>query len=238
MQIFMLFYYFLHFYLHMCVFFRIFAPENHTTMKNKIYFLIGIIAAILVTACTPVHRSKDVNADTCLEALKSYFPSPDEQEFVFVNDELGQTWVAKPKGVYPDASKDEYFSITDGESYGSWYARIMAGLETKETSPQKYISTQLYGEVYYQGGEHLIHWDIQVYLGSEKMDGGFNLSCSESEVLPSFTDTIILPVPPQINGKYIVEPSEENKGAYARIVKYQGLTDFSTDGKTVWKRVK
>ena len=28
------------------------------------------------------------------------------------------------------------------------------------------------------------------------------------------------------------------EGAYARIIKDQGLTDFSTDGKVAWKRVK
>ena len=211
-------------------------------MKTKLYFLTGIIAAILVTACTPVHRSKDVNAETCLNALKAYYPYSVDEEFVFVNDELGLTWEAKAydygKGVYPEASKDEYFSITDGNSYGSWYAMIHAWITTNGMPPKQHSPGTNYSSIYYTGTYH-IAWYFQLYFNPENwFDGGYSLECSESDVLPSLTDTIILPIPLQINGTDMVEPSKGTNGAYARIVKHQGLTDFSTDGKTVWKRVK
>lgn len=55
------------------------------------------------------------------------------------------------------------------------------------------------------------------------------------EVLSILTDTILIPIQIQdTENERIAAP----ENAYARIVIGQGLTDFSTDGKTVWKRVK
>ena len=54
------------------------------------------------------------------------------------------------------------------------------------------------------------------------------------EVLAQLTDTIIIPIRRQgTTNREIVAP----EGAYARIVKDHGLTDFSVDGTTVWRRV-
>lgn len=58
--------------------------------------------------------------------------------------------------------------------------------------------------------------------------------CSQEEVLTQLTDVITIPI--QYYHKYGESVNDAPKDAYARIVREKGLTEFSIDGQTVWKR--
>ena len=71
-----------------------------------------------------------------------------------------------------------------------------------------------------------IFWSLELRLEEDEYyRGGSRITCSPDEILSQLTDTIILSI------------DDTENGAYARIVKNQGLTDFSVDGTTVWRRV-
>ena len=54
-----------------------------------------------------------------------------------------------------------------------------------------------------------------------------------AEAFSFFTDTITIPLISQ------VKPNQKElpEGSFVHIVKNQGITDFSTDGETVWRRI-
>ena len=204
-------------------------------MKSKHFLFCPIAIIIAFSACTPESEGMKVNLKTCLKVMSAYFPYTDKENFVFVNEELGKTCEA---GAFSANADDGYPNVLTLEChsplskcYGDWSIYISAVFQEKEGSSNQSLNGMIRANVDYSPDTDQIEsvaadWIVHISLGKEgalKIDWGF--VCFPEELYSHFTDTIVLPV-------------NTPEGAYARIVKNQGLTDFSVDGKTVWKRVK
>lgn len=219
-------------------------------MKQKLFTVLLIILCGLFSSCEPAETPKDVNATLCLNALLKYFPYTIEDDFVFVNDSTGRQWNAKPydrfkEGIFPRTSKhfsDSYEGEAPSESYGSWSCSVEAPILEIGVSHTEDAMSDVSMQIAYTADSRpanpsiAMSWDVRIRLSNEEYYSGFLFKlCFPNEVMSLLTDTLILPLEYQrtANGQ-IAAP----EGSYARIVKEHGLTDFSVDGKSVWRRVK
>ncbi len=197
-------------------------------MKSKFFLISLILGTTLFVSCYNDPSEKDMQS--YLAALRPYYPYPENGTFIYRNDSLGRTWEVKVEkskdGDYPythmTICKREIASKCSGDRSVSIWTRFM-----REHIPYDQSAGQLSTEIVYLGGASSmdIFWSLELRLEEDEYRGGSRITCNPDEILSQLTDTIIL----SIDGA-------EN-GAYARIIKDQGLTDFSTDGKTVWRRV-
>ena len=217
-------------------------------MKTKL-FIFGILAATLLVSCTPPNPKPNPipvitkeELQVYLDSLKAYFPYSIDEEFVFKNEDLDSTWVATAYdyaggGTYPHTmmviDNDE-----DCECYGGWQTEMSAWLVNPDWTPHKYNPSRISVDAVKEAGGNTVHliWDCDLRFAAKKyFITGLFLGCSQDEILSLLADTMyLLPLEPAATEPVTSMPD----GPYVRIVKHQGLTDFSTDGKTVWRRVK
>lgn len=199
-------------------------------MKTKFFLISLILGAGLLVAC--YNAPSETDLQDYLTVMRPYYPYSVDDAFVFVNDSSGGKWIGYPYDYY----KDGIYPYTDIYKSSSDYAAeatICAWVQTEEGGTR---TGEIGTKILYMAGEYVMSWNIALRLNdSVSFHGGFQCCCSESEILASFTDTILLPIPYQHDPK---TPMVEFGEPYARIVKHQGLTDFSVDGKTVWRKVK
>lgn len=198
-------------------------------MKAKFFLISLILGTTLFVSCYNDPSEKDMQG--YLAALRPYYPYPENGTFIYKNDSLGRTWEVKVEknkdGDYPythmTICKREIFSKCSGDRSVSIWTRFM-----REHIPYDQSAGQLSTEIVYWGDASSmdIFWSLELYLNEdEHYQGGAYIKCSPDRVLSQLTDTIILSI------------DKTKNGAYARIVKGEGLTDFSVDGTTVWRRV-
>jgi hypothetical protein len=173
-----------------------------------------------------------------------FFPYSVDEEFIFENESTGEQWKATAydygEGKYPSAS---IYRCTEpgSECNGDWSVYVIAPmLESKDLSfvPSNlsFTSIALMGQMSHLDYETC---DFQIRYEERKVyQGGCAYEKKYTTNLSYLKDTIIMPIPNQMNDQYFDEPAPGTEGAYARLVKHKGLTDFSFDGKTVWRRVK
>ena len=206
-------------------------------MKKHFHIVSLLAIVVLMVACD--HGPSETELNNYLAALRPYYPYAIDERFIFVNDSLGKVWEAEP-----DYHIDNAFPYTDIDKYsygkgsGQWNVSISCSLQTKDSSTY-YNSGKMDTYIDYIAGRHHIIWGINLWLDGRYQDpisGGYILICAENEILSYLTDTILLPIPWRYKTELpiVIAPDE----GYARIIKHQGLTDFSIDGKTVWRRVK
>lgn len=216
--------------------------------QTLIILIIGVMG--MASSCGPVNppqEEEEVTAETCLKAMLQYYPYSIDETFEFVNEEAGRTWKGSAydranKGAYPYTYISNYDKEENGEkpkSYGDWDTHINAFvLENGVDSHEDKIS-QVSTYIHYADNTDLpiySYWNIDIRLSHEEFFTGTVKGYYDLDnVLSQFTDTIEVPIGYQRGEKGLIPAPE---GAYARIVKGKGLTDFSVDGETVWRRVK
>ena len=215
-------------------------------MKTKL-FLIGLImAAVCFSSCEPRNdgadgklTEKDLN--NYIAALSHYYPYTINDDFIFRNEKSGEKWENKPfvydgDSIYPEV---EIWLCNDPKAscYGDRVAHIYSYFIENGVSRYEYAPSRVATFIAEAGSVDMdITWDVYLSFGANDYYQGFyRVSCLPKEVLAQLTDTIIIPIQRQgtVSGD-IAAPD----GAYARIVKDQGLSDFSTDGITIWRRVE
>ena len=201
--------------------------SNYLSMKAKLFFTSLILGATLLVSC--YDSPSELELQDYLTIMRPYYPYSMEDTFIFVNDSTGSRWEGYPydyqeKNIYP-------YTETYKSSNYSAQAMTSAEIHAKDAPYKWKISTN----ISCLAGEYHMYWYIEFnFNDSVSYQGGYQLCSSESAILASFTDTILLPIPYQHDPRTpMVEPSEP----YVRIVKNKGLTDFSVDGQTVWRRV-
>lgn len=215
-------------------------------MKTKL-FLIGLImAAVCFSSCEPRNdgadgklTEKDLN--NYIAALSHYYPYSINDDFIFLNESSGEKWENKPfvydgDSVYPEAEIwlcDEPDAFCDGDrsaSISSYF--IENGVSKYEYDPSHIITS-----INQSGSVDVnINWSVKLSLGAYDYYTGFYMADrAPREVLAQLTDTIIIPILRQGTASGVIAAPD---GAYARIVKNKGITDFSTDGITIWRRVE
>ncbi len=212
-------------------------------MKAKLFISNLIVIAAICSSCRGPRSNeiepteKDLN--NYITVLSHYYPYTLNDEFVFENESLGKRWENKPfvygmDSIFPQTEIwlcDDPYASCYGDRVAGIYSNFMEnGLSRFESSPSE-ISTYIRCN-----GDAYIGWHIKLSFGIyDNCSGHYSISCMPKEVLSILTDTILIPIQIQdTENERIAAP----ENAYARIVIGQGLTDFSTDGKTVWKRVK
>ena len=210
-------------------------------MKPKLFLISLVALATLMMSCRNDVSEKDMKG--YLNDMLCYYPYALEEDVTFVNDSLGQTFVVRPKtpgdGIFPTRHiiicSDGIWSKCRGDKSVSVSARMN---EKDASRGERFIL--LVSHVGYTG--HLdyensmdIEFSIELALVDNENYYGAAVrqNVSPEDVYSCLSDTILIP----ITQKNTLGPTlEAPEGAYARIVKGQGLTDFSIDGKTVWRR--
>lgn len=211
-------------------------------MKTKFWVICVLSGILLMTSCDPADPSQNINGATCINAILPYYPYTIDENFVYVNEELDRTWEAAPRiinGKYPEVvfdGKDDFdVNGNPGKSNGNWEASV--NVQMLELNPPaiwdwSQISTIMTYSKWNK--EMLIVWYFKICLSEEEHFSAHNrIICASNEALSYFSDTILLTDMIQEHGAVPLPD-----GVYARIVKNEGLTDFSVDGATVWRRVK
>lgn len=211
-------------------------------MKTKLFIISLLVAATgLLVSCDRGLSEADLK--NYINALKYYYPYSLNEEFIFENESLGQTWEALPyddynEGVYPythiTICKNEVGSKCSGDR-SAGIAACMIEKGKRDDIGYSKILTYLEQE----GGHKNVfcEWRVSLLMSDSTFYTGFlRNTCPQDEVLSQLTDIITIPISykqTSYSGSSIPLP----EGAFARIVKGKGLTEFSLDGKTVWKRV-
>lgn len=211
-------------------------------MKTKIILLNFITIAALCTSCGGRGEEiepteKDLN--NYISALSHYYPYSINDEFIFRNDSLERIWENKPftysgDSIYPET--EIWLCDEPGAScYGDRTAHIYADFIENGVSRYDYDPSQIGTFIAKSGSEEVyLSWNIMLSFGAyDYYRGSYSVICMPKEVLAQLTDTIIIPIRRHGTTNGEIDAPE---GAYARIVKNQGLTDFSIDGKTIWRR--
>lgn len=218
--------------------------------KTTLCLLSLFAAVVLMESCTQT-KEPEMNRYITEEELNSYleqvllfFPYSVDEEFIFENESTGEQWKAKAydygEGKYPHVGIDRCVE-PGSECNGLWSVYVMApmlesnGLSISSNN-MSFTSIALVGQMSHLDYEEC---DFQIRLEERKVyQGGCAYEKKYTSNFSYLKDTIIMPIPNQINDQYLDEPAPGKEGAYARLVKHKGLTDFSFDGKTVWRRVK
>ena len=209
-------------------------------MKAKLFIIsLIIMASGLLVSCDNGLSEADLNS--YIAAIKHYYPYSLAETFLFENKSLGQTWEANAydyshEGIYPFTSiqicKRELGSKCSGDRSASIIA-CMIEKDRDENLGYSEISTYLSQE----GGHKEVYclWRVSLLMSDSIFyTGEIRSYCSQEEVLTQLTDVITIPI--QYYHKYGESVNDAPKDAYARIVREKGLTEFSIDGQTVWKR--
>lgn len=212
-------------------------------MKTKI-FLLSLCVAALCTSCGARDEDEieptEKDLKTYISVLSHYYPYSINDNFIFKNENSGESWENKPftysgDSIYPETEIwlcDE----PDASCYGDRTAHMTARFIENGVSRYDYDPSQIGTFIAKSGSEEVyLSWNIMLSFGAyDYYRGSYSVICMPKEVLAQLTDTIIIPIRRQgTTNREIVAP----EGAYARIVKDHGLNDFSVDGTTVWRRV-
>ena len=213
-------------------------------MKTKIILFSLCVAAIICTSCRG-HGDKieptEKDLKTYISVLSHYYPYSISDSFIFMNDYSGESWENKPFTYSGDSLYPETEIWLCNEPYASCYgdrtAHIYACFIENGVSRYDYDPSQI-GTFIAKGGSEEVYlsWHIRLSFGAyDYYRGSYSVNCMPQEVLAQLTDTIIIPIRRRgsTNGE-----KDNAEGAYARIVIGLGLTDFSLDGISVWRRVK
>lgn len=205
-------------------------------MKTKLFFMSLCVTTLLASCGAP---PKEENLREYHEALKPYFPYSANEKIVFCNEELDQTWEVtaySKNNTYPNTHID-YNDVSIAESYGMWIVDVDAPFLEKDGNQEDGNMSSVYASIHGMHKKASFGWDIYLRIGGDKQFWGIygTSSYPHNEIYTLFVDTVVIPIRDE-DGKD--GHGDAPAGAYARIVKHQGLTDFSTDGKTVWRRVK
>jgi len=194
---------------------------------NKHFVWMAFVAVFcFLSSCT---LREDRAAKDALEEIRAYFPYfMDNPELHFVNQTTKEkmmftytTWDSEEAEAYP------YFSTNSGD----WYARKSIKVSLPNGKRTGSISCNING---WSTGEVDIHFGVTLFPSDQEGYSGLwgpIIVPKNKNYIDYLTDTIMLPVREVFYGsRDSISPK-----AYYRIVKGKGLTDFSFDGKTVWR---
>ena len=216
-------------------------------MKTKLFLIGLIVAAVCFSSCEPKNdgadgklTEKDLN--NYIAALSHYYPYSLNDEFIFRNESSGERWENKPFVYSGDSTYPEteiwLCDDLDASCYGDRTAQICSYFMEKSVSRYEYAPSCITTFIAKTGGsvDVNINWSVKLSFGAyDYYTGFYKADRAPREVLAQLTDTIIIPILRQGTASGVIAAPD---GAYARIVKNKGITDFSTDGITIWRRVE
>lgn len=216
-------------------------------MKTRIFLISLIMASVCLFSCEHDGDGAEIaptekDLHNYIAALSHYYPYSINDVFIFRNESSGERWENKPFVYSGDSTYPEteiwLCDDSDASCYGDRTAQICSYFMEKGVSRYEYAPSGITTFIAKTGGSEDINFSWYVYLSFGAYDyyqGISTVRCMPEEVLNQLTDTIIIPIRHKGTASGVIAAPN---GAYARIVTDKGLTDFSVDGTTVWRRVK
>ena len=211
-------------------------------MKTKLFIVsLVIMVSGLVTSCEG-ESPTEADMKNYLAVLTHYYPYSEDETFVFRNKNTGSTWETEAydyyhTGVYPYT----HLSVCDevgAKCKGDREAFISAWMIEKGAESRNGVS-EVSTMISHEGGSNEVHiiWYIRLHLSDSTYYSGqlFQSVSIQKEVLSQLTDVITIPI--QYYHKYGEAVDGAREGAYARVEREKGLTEFSVDGQTVWENL-
>ena len=216
-------------------------------MKNVSLFAITAIVVCFCTACErTIHKQGMVNTDAYLDVMRQYFPYEINEHFVFENEQTKErkecdayNYNNRYGEIYPII--EEFASAIDStDSYGDWSINVKAPMLAGD-NPQALEYTPGHITFFISGSTYqswcFVSQRVVLRLSKDEHFVGSveGRHVDTTEVFSFFTDTITIPLT-----KRQVEHSSEllPEGAYVHIVRNVGITDFSLNGESVWRRIE
>lgn len=217
-----------------------FAPNLYDVMKTKVFLACVLMSVGLLVSCREEPSEADMKS--YIAAVSLYYPYSLDEDWVFINDRTGDKWEAYAYDFYNEG-KYPYTHITicphevgskcSGDKSGEIIAwMVEKGVPVTLDEPSSITTT--FNNV---GGQKEVgvEWHVSLRMSTGVLySGSMSNTYPYTAVLSQLTDTLEIPL------SHMRPQGESNqpasKGAYARIVKNQGLTEFSVDGETTWRR--
>jgi len=211
-------------------------------IKLSIWISVVLLSAVMMTSCTPVNPAEEpevqelvIDPDSCLAAMLRYFPYTKTDTLVYANESSKKQWIIYPHTNWNPGAGFPVVNKGGGEEGpSSWYNMIAAPFVVEGIG--NLYRTEFYWELSTSSGkfEFLMSNDIRFEQGSY-YSGNLNTRMDSAQLRAFFADTIVIPIKslePDKSGKS--EPMPQ--GAELHFVKDKGLTEFSLDGTTFWRR--
>ena len=231
--------------------------QNFMIMKKQVFLMASIlIMTCVLSSCgktdpvdpqlpeermdpEPMEVPNAVNLQTCTDVVLRYFPYSAEETLTFQNDKTNEIWKITPQ--YNPERQETFPSIESYDNYQmgtEWYLCITAWFmrEGKVFPEEKRCAGVIciVNPKTLQGDIISVIWKNSVSLTANTDDTYTNrLDFQYDTTLlftQHFTDTITLPMAKLDT----TLPST----ACMHIVRGWGITDFSLDGESVWRRKK
>ena len=201
-------------------------------MKHHFSILFLIPVCLLFMAC---HHGDNLNKEEVLQSALEYFPYQEGDILIFYNATTGDTI-----SMAAVSSDSENFLITHVDEIKGdpgWLIRVEAALTIgKLQAPNNKSFSLVNISDSYTSEMIQMRWGTNILFSKNAVYYASLVNkCKPEDIYNHFKDTIYLPVEQIYNGKTY---ENADKNAYVNIVKSRGITDFSLDGKTIWKRVK
>ena len=210
-------------------------------MKTKLLFLLAMVSLV---ACNPnAPEKKAVNPLSCRDAIMKYFPYNIDEHFVFENDltkERKELDAYSQDGKsYPIVRINNAGSADSIKSHGDWEVIVNAQMIAEDNVDGEMLMYEPGSIIFRVMGStyspkcHIGLYSTLIFEYNEQYYGYMSSNIDTAKVFSFFTDTITIPLISQVK----LNQKELPEGSFVHIVKNKGITDFSTDGETVWRRV-
>ena len=174
--------------------------------------------------------------------LLRYFPYHIGDTCVFENTEIDSSLVVLPVDKYNSGSFPYHRIYTCGPNEKcSFDKEVMVHALWNGTEKNKNAIVKIDLDLQHPRGSANMqtYWYGSIVMGENAQYAGrFDAEYPIEEILSIISDTLVLPIldftMPLDGGPIDIS----SQGAYLRLVKDHGLTDFSLDGTTVWCQVK
>ena len=206
--------------------------------STKSLFLLLAIAAAWLSSCS----SGPLNSDweSYRAEMLRYFPYQVKDTCVFENTDKDSSILFLPHDSYGSFPSSDIYISNCGpfEKCGPSEVYISALWHGTEDKNKSYVQMILSN---WGGNKMEFHCSYSIWSRSDnEYYGIITATYPMDEVLSYLQDTLVLP----FERYYFMEDGVRthidisSQGAYLRLVKGHGLTDFSLDGTTVWHQVK
>ena len=225
-------------------------------MEKKIR-IVSIISILVFFLCscngnTPDERKSDVpderksdvtlTPQASIEAMLPYFPYDSAEHFVFEDELSKKLWIADAYRVYAFDNEGVYrlqdypaIKIEEG-NYGIWYTSIKARMKVPSDLDPVDNPSIIISSLDRYSDRCVIMFNTRVKIGeNDSYAGRLEINTDSVAWVSCFTDTITIPFTSHTRDH---KRDTLYEGACVHLVKDKGMTDFSLDGKTYWKRIQ
>lgn len=203
---------------------------------KSLFLLLAIVAAWLSSCSTGGPSNTDLKRYQA--ELLRYFPYHIGDTCVFKNTENDSSIVLRPIDKYNFGSFP-YSNIFNCSSTDKCGSGVSVDAIWNETDNEMRANIEMDME-HMRGGDNMAYYCVyNMWLGEEvRYSGNIMTMYPIANLLSYIPDTLVLPILQYmiLTGGKTTDISSQ--GAYIRLVKDHGLTDFSLDGTTVWHQVK